>query len=116
MQSTIVLPNLAPNEFLGIFVVATLVLVFGVGYAGLVTLAKMGYVKRAWQYVAYLFWLLQVYVLYDLSLRIHSSVFTQKILIVAMIAYLFAPHLYFYLVDQSAKRYESALENRKEES
>ncbi len=112
MQSVIVLPNLAPNEFLGIFVVATLVLIFGVGYAALVTLSKMGYLKKKWLYVSYLFWILQGYALYDLSLRIHSSSFTQKILLIAMIAYLFAPHLYFYLIEQSEKRYNT---NTKEE-
>ena len=115
MQSVIALPNLAPTEFLGIFVVATLVLVFGVGYAALVTLSKMGYLKKRWLYISYLFWILQVYALYDLSVRIHSSTFTQKILMVAMVAYLFAPHLYFFLIEHSEKRYNNAINQTKKE-
>jgi len=107
MESVIDLPQLAPSEFLGIFIVATLVLVFGVGYAGLVTLSKMGFLSKKWQFAGYIFWILQAYSLYDLALRIHSSAFTTKVLMVTMIAYLFAPHLYFYLVTESEKRYES---------
>ena len=107
MESVIYMPQLAPDEFLGIFIVATLVLLFGVGYAALVTLSKMGFIKPKWQPFGYLFWVLQAYSLYDLAQRIQSSPFTTKVLMVAMVAYLFAPHLYFYLVQESERRYES---------
>jgi len=106
MDSVIYMPQLAPHEFLGIFVVATLVLVFGVGYAAAITLSKMGFISKKWQPLGYIFWILQVYSLYDLSVRIQSNPFTTKVLAVAMIIYLFAPHLYFYLVEESEKRYE----------
>ncbi len=112
MESVINMPQLAPGDFLGIFVMATLVLLFGVGYAALITLSKMGFVSKRWQPLGYAFWVLQAYSLYDLSVRIHSSDFTLKVLTVAMIIYLFAPHLYFYLVEESEKRYESAEERR----
>jgi len=108
MESVIYMPQLAPGDFLGIFVVATLVLVFGVGYAALITLSKMGFVPRKWQPFGYLFWILQAYSLYDLSVRIHSNPFTFKVLAVAMIVYLFAPHLYFYLIEETEKRYDTA--------
>jgi type III secretory pathway component EscS len=108
MESVIYMPQLAPHEFLGIFIVATLVLVFGVGYAALITLSKMGFVPRKWQPLGYIFWILQAYSLYDLSVRIQSNPFTAKVLAVAMIIYLFAPHLYFYLIEESEKRYEPA--------
>jgi len=108
MQSVIYMPQLAPGDFLGIFIVATLVLVFGVGYAALITLSKMGFVPKKWQPFGYLFWVLQAYSLYDLSVRIHSNPFTIKVLAVAMIIYFFAPHLYFYLIEESEKRYEGA--------
>jgi len=104
-EPSIYMPILAPGEFLGIFVVSTLVLVLGVGYAALVTLSKMGYLSKKWLPVSYIFWIMQGYSLYDLSVRIHSSPFTFKVLMVAMLAYLFAPHLYFYLVEQAEKRY-----------
>jgi hypothetical protein len=99
-------PNLEANEFLPIFISATLVLVFGVLYAGLITLSKMGYLAKKWQYIAYLFWLLQTYSLYFMAVRIHSNTFTQKVLIVTMIAYLFIPHLYFRFITDIEDRYE----------
>jgi hypothetical protein len=99
-------PDLAAHEFLPIFISATLVLVFGVLYAGSITLAKMGYLSKKWQYIAYLFWLLQTYSLYFMAVRIHSSTFTQKVLVVTMIAYLFIPHLYFRFITDIEKRYE----------
>ncbi len=106
MSQVINMPQLAPGDFLGIFVAATLVLLLGVGYAALITLSKMEFIPRKWQPFGYLFWIAQAYALYDLSVRIHSNPFTIKVLAVAMIIYLFAPHLYFYLVDESEKRYE----------
>lgn len=105
MGSSIYMPQLAAGDFLGIFVTATLVLVLGVGYAALITLSKMGFVPKKWQPFGYLFWGAQAYALYDLSVRIHSNPYTFKVLAVAMIIYLFAPHLYFYLVEESEKRY-----------
>ncbi len=105
MQQVVVMPPIAADEFLGIFVVATSVLVFGVGYAALITLSKMDFLSKWWMPLGYLFWILQTYCLYDLSQRINSSPFTFKVLMVAMMAYLFAPHLYFYLVEQAQKRY-----------
>ena len=106
MESVIYMPQLAPGDFLGIFIVATLVLLLGVGYAALITLSKMGFISKKWQPFGYVFWVLQALSLYDLSVRIHSNPFTLKVLAVAMIIYLFAPHLYFYLVEESEKRYE----------
>jgi len=106
MEQVIVWHNIAPSEFLGIFVVSTLVLVFGVGYAATITLSKMQYFSKKWQILGYIFWALQTYCLYDMSILIHSSHFTTKVLMVTMIVYLFVPHLYFYLIDESDKRYE----------
>jgi len=99
-------PDLAASEFLPIFVSATLVLVFGVMYAASITLAKMGYLSKKWQYIAYLFWILQTYSLYFMAARIHSNDFTQKVLVVTMIAYLFIPHLYFRFITDVESRYE----------
>ena len=108
MEHVIYMPQIAPEQFLGIFIVSTLVLLFGVGFAAVVTLSKMGIISVKWQILGYLFWILQAYSLYDLAVRIQSNPFTTKVLMVAMLAYLFAPHLYFYLVNESEKRYESA--------
>jgi len=100
-------PDLSASEFLPIFVSATLVLVFGVLYAGAITLTKMGYLSKKWGYIGYLFWLLQTYSLYFMAVRIHSNSFTQKVLVVTMIAYLFIPHLYFRLITDIDKKYEN---------
>jgi len=100
-------PDLSASEFLPIFVSATLVLVFGVLYAGSITLTKMGYLSKKWGYIGYLFWLLQTYSLYFMAVRIHSNTFTQKVLVVTMIAYLFIPHLYFRLITDIDKKYEN---------
>lgn len=107
MEPLIVRPEIAIDQFLPIFVESTLVLVFGVCYAAVITLAKMGYFSRKWFSVGYLFWILQTYVLYDLSVLIQSNHFTTKVLMVTMVAYLFIPHLYFYLISESEKRYEN---------
>ncbi len=109
IEELIVRPDIAPEMFLPIFIVSTLVLVFGVAYAGTVTLAKMGFFSKKWINFGYLFWALQTYCLYDLSIMIQSEPFTTKALIVTMVAYLFIPHLYFRLIEDSEKRYEESI-------
>jgi len=106
MVSSMPTPELAVGDFLPIFISATLVLVFGVMYAASITLAKMGYLKKKWAYIGYLFWILQTYSLYYMAVSIHSNNFTKKILFVTMIAYLFIPHLYFRLISDIDNRYE----------
>ncbi len=106
MEELIVRPEIPLDMFLPIFIVSTLVLVFGVGYAALITLSKMGYFSKRWMPLGYIFWALQTYCLYDLSVMIQSELFTSKVLMITMIAYLFIPHLYFKLIEDSEKRYE----------
>ena len=105
MDALIVRPEIALDQFLPIFVESTLVLVFGVGYAAVITLSKMGYFSKKWMTVGYLFWVLQTYFLYDFAVLIQSNHFTMKVLMVTMVIYLFVPHLYFYLVDEAERRY-----------
>ena len=99
-------PEIALDMFLPIFIVSTLVLIFGVGYASIITLSKMGYFSKKWMVLGYLFWALQTYSLYSLSIMIQSEPFTTKVLMITMVAYLFIPHLYFRLIEDSDKRYE----------
>jgi len=108
MEHLIVRPEIAPDQFLPIFIYSTLVLVFGVGYAALITLSKMGFFSKKWMPLGYLFWALQTFSLYELSVLIQSNHFTSKVLMVTMVAYLFIPHLYFYLVEESERRYEES--------
>ena len=109
METEVYLPSIASDEFLGIFLVSSFVLLFGVAFAASITLSKMGFLSKKWEFFGYIFWVVQVYFLYDLGVRIGSSEFTTKILSFAMLAYLFTPHLYFMLVDKSEKRYNSDL-------
>jgi hypothetical protein len=107
-DSLILLPDIAIDQFLPIFIESTLVLVFGVGYAAVITLAKMGYLSKKWIPVGYLFWALQTYFLYDFAMLIQSNNFTLKVLMVTMVAYLFIPHLYFHLISAADERYEDS--------
>ena len=106
IEELIIRPEIAPEMFLPIFIVSTLVLVFGVAYAATITLAKMGFFSKKWINFGYLFWALQTYCLYDLSVMIQSEPFTSKVLMITMVAYLFIPHLYFQLIVDSEERYE----------
>jgi len=103
-ESLILRPEIALDQFLPIFVESTLVLVFGVGYAAIITLSKMGVFSKKWMPVGYLFWVLQTYFLYDFAILIQSNHFTTKVLMVTMLVYLFIPHLYFYLISETEKR------------
>ncbi len=114
MEQLIVRPEIALDQFLPIFIESTLVLVFGVGYAAIITLSKMGYFSKKWVPVGYLFWALQTYFLYDFAQLIQSNHFTVKVLMVTMLAYLFIPHLYYYLISAGDARYEEGEESVEE--
>jgi len=105
METLIVRPDIAITDFLPIFIESSMVLICGVVYAGIITLSKMGYFSKKWMVVGYLFWVLQTYFLYDFAMLIQSNHFTMKVLMVTMVIYLFVPHLYFQLIDESEKRY-----------
>ncbi len=99
-------PEIATGDFLGIFVSASLILLFGLFYVAIFTLVKMGYLRRLYMPLGYLFWGLQTYATYYMTAHMHSSSFTTKVMIVAMFGYLILPHLYYYLYTMSVKKYE----------
>ena len=105
MDPLVIRPEIALNDFLPVFIESTLVLVFGVAYAAIITLSKMGYFSKKWMPVGYLFWALQTYFLYDFAVLIQSNPFTLKVLMVTMVVYLFVPHLYFYLINEAENTY-----------
>ena len=111
MENFVGWPEIAPDQFLPIFIISTLVLVFGAAYAAIITLAKMKFFSKKWMPLGYLMWVLQTLSLYQLAVLIHSNHYTTKVLMVTMVAYLFIPHLYFYLVSESDKRYEGEHED-----
>ncbi len=100
-------PTIQPAQFLPIFIYATLVIVFGAMYAGMVTAARMKFYPRFLIVAGYAMWGLQGWSLYELSVLIQANAFTYKVLVITMIAYLFVPHIYFHLIDSSEKRYDA---------
>ncbi len=46
MEALALRPEIALDQFLPIFIESTLVLVFGVGYAAVITLSKMGFFSK----------------------------------------------------------------------
>ncbi len=100
-------PVIAIADFLPIFLSAGLILLFGSFYAGIVTLVKMQKLKKRYMFGAYFFWILQLYCTYFLTMKIHSQPFTVKAMIIAMIAYLMVPHIYYFLITKSEERYEN---------
>jgi len=109
----IVRPEIALGDFLPIFISASLILLFGLFYVAIFTLVKMGYLRRLFMPLGYLFWLLQVYSTYIMTDKMHSQPFTQKVMIIAMVGYLLLPHLYYYLYSMSVNKYENQNERRR---
>ncbi|MEA1913809.1 MAG: hypothetical protein U9N30_00695 [Campylobacterota bacterium] len=102
----IIRPEIALNDFLWVFLDGAFVLIFGLVYVAFYTLVKMGKLKPAYAYLAYAFWGAQVYCMYSLSVMIQSNAFTVKVMMLAMLAFLVVPHLYYYLMIQADERYE----------
>ena len=50
-------PEIALDDFLPIFLSSSLVLVFGALFVGIYTLVKMGYLKKFYMTIAYIFWI-----------------------------------------------------------
>jgi hypothetical protein len=100
-------PEIALDDFLPIFLSSSLVLVFGALFVGTYTLVKMKYLKGIYMPFAYLFWGLQAYCMYFMAVKLQVGSFVSKVLVVAMIAYLTLPHLYYYLNKKADEKYEN---------
>jgi hypothetical protein len=100
-------PEIALDDFLPIFLSSSFVLVFGVMFVGIYTLVKMELIKGYFMPFAYLFWALQAYCMYFMAVTIQVGPFLEKILMIAMIAYLTLPHLYYYLNQRADEKYEN---------
>jgi len=108
MQEILIIrPEIALDDFLPIFLSSTFVLLFGLLYVAVFTLVKMGYLSRLYMPLAYAFWLVQIYSTYFMTSRMHSEPFTQKVMMLAMVAYLILPHLFYYLYAGSLEKYEN---------
>ncbi len=100
MDSSLIRPEIALDDFLPIFVSSAFVLIFGGLYVGVYTAVKVDLLKKWMMPFAYLFWLLTVYCLYIMGSLMHVGEFTAKSLVVAMIGYLLLPHAIYYIQHQ----------------
>lgn len=94
------------ESFIGIFVSAAAVILFGAIYVGIFTVVKMEKIKKYYLSLAYLAWGAQAYSMLTLAILVKSEPFTQKVLFAAMVGYLLIPHLIYYLVRETHERYE----------
>lgn len=99
-------PEIALDDFLPIFLSSSFVLLFGVLYVGIYTLVKMKFMKGYYMPLAYVFWGLQAYCMYFVAVTIQVGPMVEKVLLIAMIAYLTLPHLYYYLTVKADEKYE----------
>lgn len=94
------------ESFLGIFISAAFVILFGAIYVGIFTLVKMQKLRAAYLSLAYLSWGVQAYSMLTLSALVKSEPFTQNVLLAAMVGYFLIPHFIYYLVKITHERYE----------
>lgn len=94
------------ESFLGIFVSAASVILFGAIYVGIFTVVKMEKIKQFYIAFAYMAWGVQAYSMLTLAVLVKSEPFTQKVLLAAMVGYLLIPHLIYFLVRVTHERFE----------
>ncbi|WP_281950738.1 hypothetical protein [Nitrosophilus kaiyonis] len=104
------MPDIPYTDFLSIFVLAALVILFGTGYAGFFTLVKLKLVKRYQMIFAYISWSIQAVCMYYLGYLLKVEPYTQKVLVGAMIGYLIFPHIVYFILEQVHNRYEKETE------
>ena len=100
VQSVMMRPEIAVDDFLTIFVSSGLVLVFAGIYVGIFTAVKVKLLKNWTMILAYIFWLLTAYCLYLMGTLMHVGEFTAKSLVVAGLGILLLPHAIYYMQDQ----------------
>ncbi len=98
--------DIPSNDFLPIFIVSAMVILFGMAYAGFFTVVKLKLVKRYFMVFAYLSWAILVGCIYYLGELLRVEPYTQKVLIGAMFGYLVFPHIVYFLLDKVHNRFE----------
>lgn len=94
------------ESFLGIFVSAAFVILFGAIYVGIFTVVKMEKIKKYYMVAAYMAWGVQAYSMLTLGILVKSEPFTQNVLLAAMLGYFLIPHVIYYLVHATHEQYE----------
>jgi len=98
--------DIPSDDFLPIFIVSAMVILFGMAYAGFFTIVKLKLVKRYFMVFAYLSWAVLVGCMYYLGELLKVEPYTQKVLIGAMFGYLAFPHVVYFLLDKVHNRFE----------
>ena len=99
VQEALILQDILIDDFLTIFVSASLVLVFGGFYVGIYAAVKVALLRRWVMPFGYGFWGLTAYCLYVMGDLMHVNDFTAKALVVAAIGILLLPHAVYYMQD-----------------
>ncbi len=100
------MPDIPSSDFLSIFVVSALIILFGMAYAGFFTLVKLKLLKRGFMIAAYGSWLVLVSLMFYLGELLRVEPYTQKVLIGAMVGYLIFPHVVYFLLERVHERFE----------
>jgi len=100
------MPDIPSSNFLSIFVVSALVILFGMAYAGFFTLVKLRILKKGYMVAAYGSWLVLVGLMVYLGELLRVEPYTQKVLIGAMVGYLIFPHMVYFLLEKVHQRFE----------
>jgi hypothetical protein len=96
------------QDFLAIFVVSALIIIFGMAYAGFFTLVKLKLLSRSMMVAAYGSWVVLVGLMYYLGELLRVEPYTQKVLIGAMVGYLIFPHVVYFLLERVHNRFEQS--------
>ena len=100
------MPDIPSSDFLSIFVVSALIILFGMAYAGFFTMVKLKLLKRGFMIAAYGSWLVLVSLMFYLGELLRVEPYTQKVLIGAMVGYLIFPHIVYFLLERVHERFE----------
>jgi hypothetical protein len=100
VQEALILQDIHIDDFLTIFVSASLVLVFGGFYVSIYAAVKVKLLKEWTMPFGYLFWILTCYCLYLMGSLMHVNDFSAKALVVAALGILLLPHAVYYMQDR----------------
>jgi len=106
IDTSIIRPAIALNDFLPIFVSSALVLIFGGIYVGIFTAVKIKILKSWMMIVGYFFWILTAYCLYIMGSLMHVDSFTARALVIAGIGLFIVPHSIYYMQNKVHKENE----------
>ncbi len=99
-------PEIPLDDFLLVFILGGLVVLLAAAYVGVFTFVKIKKLKGYYMPVAYVIWVVLAYCFYLLSSLIGSDPFTQKVLMMALVAYLVFPHFIYFLMTKTHEAYE----------